>query len=462
MLDTNDRSIPNFFDFDPRHIPFQTDVILDMENEFDYSLGAHDVLLSGSVGSAKSLLMAHLAVKHCLLFPKAKIIMGRLSLPDIKRTIFPTICEHLSGDERLVEGKDWFMRETTADIWFSNGSELVPVTWQDKKWKRIHSINASAAIIEELTENDDVYKKGFFSIKQRVGRLPHVPHKWVLSATNPDSPRHWAYKYFIEPINNGKAPRTRHVYYSRTEDNPFLPVEYIRQLREDLDPKEALRQLEGQWIEIDQERIYHSYNGQKQFHGDLDYSIRDGFPIYICFDFNIAAGKPMSSCAYQFINDTFHVFDERIVHGARTQDVMDEWADSGILTKGNEIVVHGDATGKHRDTRSILSDYDIIRKFLSNIPGLRFRMEVPIENPPIRARHNRVNAYCLNDLGQTRLYVYKKAKTVDEGLRLTALKPGANYVEDDSKSFQHVTTALGYGIYYDTNRSRAQVTSQRR
>jgi len=76
---------------------------------------------------------------------------------------------------------------------------------------------------------------------------------------------------------------------------------------------------------------------------------------------------------------------------------------------------------------------------------------VGLSNPPIRTRHNLVNSYCLNANGKRRLFVYEKAKTCDEGLRLTRLKPGGAYIEDDSKHYQHVTTAIGYGIKIATD-----------
>jgi hypothetical protein len=36
---------------------------------------------------------------------------------------------------------------------------------------------------------------------------------------------------------------------------------------------------------------------------------------------------------------------------------------------------------------------------------------------------------------------------VDKGLRLTKMKHGAGFIEDDSDPWQHVTSAVGYGIY---------------
>jgi hypothetical protein len=33
-------------------------------------------------------------------------------------------------------------------------------------------------------------------------------------------------------------------------------------------------------------------------------------------------------------------------------------------------------------------------------------------------------------------------------MKLTSLKKGADYIEDDSKEYQHVTTSIGYRVVY--------------
>jgi hypothetical protein len=385
--------------------------------------------------------------------------MGRRSLPDLKKTIFQTIIEHLECEE-LQEGRDYFYRETTAEIWLSNKSEFIPYTWADKKYKRVRSINASAAWFEELTENDQEDRQAYFEAKARIGRIPHIAQqeRFILSCSNPDSPAHWAHRYFIQE----ESP-TRRVYYSLTEQNPFLDKAYISQLKKDLDPREARRMLYGEWVDINAERIYYAYDSQRQYLKTQDYKIQDHLPITLNFDFNIGEGKPASSVAYQYdrARDTFHVFDELVIHGFRTLDIIEQWDALGYFSGKHEIIIHGDASGEARDTRSVMNDYEIIRKYLAN-KGIRFKMEVPRANPPIRVRHNKVNSYCLNEAGETRLFLYKKCKTVDEALRLTALKKGADFTrEDDSKAYQHIGTALGYGLVYDTQRPTTVITSSK-
>lgn len=430
-------STPSISTFDPRLIPVQIKVIKDLER-FDYKLGTHEVLLSGSVGSAKSILMAHIVVVHCLENKGARVLLGRRALPDLKSTIFSKIIEHIDAD--LEEGRDYEKNDSTATIIFSNGSQIISRSWADNRYSKVRSLELSAACIEELTETDN--DQAYNEIKMRVGRLPHIKRNFIISATNPAAPSHWAYKYFIEGT---KMSPTRHVYYSRTEDNPFLPGWYIAQLKKDLDPMMARRMLYGQWIEIAKEVVYYAYDSEKQYLTDEIYEPCLDYPIWISWDFNIANGKPMSLMAAQYINGIVHIFKEWVIEGMRTADSIEEIEASMPDLHKFKVILTGDAAGSHRDTRSKRSDYDIIKKSFANMsPVVDWELRLPKANPPVRLRHNKVNAFCENSLGQKRLFVYKGCKTVDEGLRLTELKKTGNYVEDDSKYYQHITTALGY------------------
>jgi hypothetical protein len=219
--------------------------------------------------------------------------------------------------------------------------------------------------------------------------------------------------------------------------------------------------LYGEWLEIAQEVIYYAYNPEVNFR-QYDYVIQPKFPILIAWDFNIGVGKPMSVILGQQIGGVYHWFSEIIIHGSRTQSTLDEIESKGIFEHKVQFEIYGDAAGSHKDTRSITTDWDIIRKFLANYrrkdgSPIAFSMNVPLANPPIRERHNRVNSYCVNEAKQVRLYVYKAAKMLDKGLRLTQLKKGADLIEDDSKEYQHCTTALGYCLVY---KHRAQSSSR--
>lgn len=439
---TSDSSVPKFSEFNPELIESQINLISDVIDGFDYDLGVHEVLLSGSVGSAKSLVAAHLIVSHCLRFKKAHVGIGRKSMPNLKDTLLAMIIDHIDGDV------PYKLDKSRGIIKFKNGSKITCVSWADKNYKKVRSYAFSAFVIEEQTENDN--NEHYKEIIRRLGRVPHIKESWMISPTNPDSPAHWAHEYFIE---GAKKYRTRHVYYSLTEQNPFLKPSYIQKLKETMSKKEADRMLRGMWVEVDTSRIYHNYQSERNFLRNTQYEINPNYPVDIMFDFNVSDGKPFSVALGQAIGKRRHIFKEFHIEGLRTHQMMDEIQDWGIFELNLKFRVFGDASGKNKDTRSLKSDYDIIKDFLNkfrrkNGTGLLFEMKVPLANPPLRRRHNLINGLCQNELEQVRFYVYKGCDWVDKGFRLTAPVKGSDLIENDKLPQQHVTTAIGYWCDY--------------
>ncbi len=435
----------SFSNFDPSLIPWQDDAV-DFILNADYTKGAWEFLFSGAVGSAKTTLGAHLGVRHCLENPGARCMIGRRARPDLRRTLFSEIIEHLD-DEGLEDGVHYEYREQACMVWFPPwNSMMLPGYWADKRWKRFRSMKLSMALIEELTEADNREEQLMTELTARLNRVPGVTQNLLVAMTNPDSPTHWAYKRWI----SDPSP-LRKIFYSKTADNPFLREGYIEKLRSEYDPKMALRMLEGQWVELSQERIYYQYENAFNF-VDKTYEFNDAYPVDIMHDFNIGFGKPMSAAVGQHIDGIFHVAAAILIDGARTDAIIEEIANKGYLERGSVIRVFGDASGKSADTRNTKSDYDIISGFLAkyrrkNGTPIAYTMNIPLANPPIRKRHNLINGLCLNANKKRSLFVYRDAKEADIGFRLTNFKKGASLVEDDSLRQQHVTTAVGYWIF---------------
>jgi hypothetical protein len=440
-------STPTLTEFNPSLIPWQMEAT-NFISEFDYSQGVLEVLFSGSVGSAKSIEAAHLTCLHAIENAQSRVLAIRRALKDLKRTFWPTVLKHLADVPHLIKSYN----KTEMKITLVNGSEIIGDSYDDMNLEKFRSLELSMVIIEEATEsNKEVYE----AIKMRVGRLPKVPKNIILCLTNPDAPDHYLYEYFI--ANEGPC---RKVFYSLTHQNPFLPSWYVENLRRDLDPKMALRMLEGQWIEINQERIYYAYSSEYNFINET-YKFNPAYPVCLMHDFNRAAGKPMSAAVGQEIKGNFHVAKTFLVDGGRTQDVMDEIADAGYLDLNTTIKIYGDASGKHTDTRNNRSDWDIISEFINNYKRADSERNtlinnVPLSNPTIRGRHNVLNALFRNDLGETHLFIYKEARDADKGFKLTKLKKGAELVEDDSLREQHVTTAIGYWAHKSKNTTTPQ------
>jgi len=471
-------STPDFFSFNPKLIPYQYNVIYDIKQRFDYSTGPHYVLLSGSVGSAKSTLLAWLTIKHCTEFNGARAMIGRKAMPDLKDTIFLKIIEMLTN--AFIEGVDYTINYTSSSIKFlKNNSEIISRSWHDKKYTKFRSLELSMIVIEELTENNN--KEMVFMIEAiaRLGRLPHIKENIFIAASNPDDPSHKAYQFFIEGAKKltdiySRKNNDRHTYYSVTSSNPFLPKWYIDSLKDKYDTKMIQRLLYGKWLYINTDVIYYNYDPDK--HLKTDIKIIKRLPIRLSFDFNISKGKPMSSCAFQFNKKAdnveakrFTIFDEVAVEGARTDDALDEWAGKGIfdLPHNPEIIIHGDATGRSGTSKSRLTDYEIIEDFLANYRRkdgdvLEYIIEVPTINPPLRDRHNVTNGQLENSEGVNAVAVANKCEYVNKGFRNTRLKENAGYIEDQTTEGQDMSTAITYGIHYvveyELNTTNAAVT----
>ena len=283
-------------------------------------------------------------------------------------------------------------------------------------------------------------------MRARLGRLKHVPESIIVAATNPDSPAHSAYDYFNIGQN---GIDNRHVFKSVTSDNPFLPKSYVADLLKVYTKQEAQRMIYGEWIEISRDVIYYEYCDNANVISS--YRPVKSEPIMICYDFNIADGKPMSVVFGQRRAEKFIFFDEIIIYGARTLDTVEEAIARNLINAEFEYVIHGDATGRKRSTNYNKSDYDVIEKALANYHDhrgrpIRFSIDVPKANPNVRERHVIVNGQLCNAQDQRNILITKKCAMLRKGLRLTALKKGSQYQEDDDNEWQHVTTAMGYGV----------------
>lgn len=443
----------SFSTFNPENIKWQYKVLWDQENVWEYHEGVVRVLFSGSVGSAKTTLAGFMAIQHCLDNAKAKCLLGRRSLPDLRDTIYSDIVELLDADELLEEGEDYVCYDNTCRIYFpKTKSEIFSRTWGDRRYRKFRSLKISMAVIEEATENDENDKEAIREIMQRLNRISHIKRNLLLLLTNPDSPTHWIYRDFIERAHE----KGTHVYYSLTEQNKFLDPNYITFLRQNLTKKEADRQLRGMWVEIDSDRIYYAYESEKSYLRDKTYQLDPKYPVDFMCDFNIGKGKPMSWALGQVIGNVFHIFREYHAETMRTESLLEEMEADGAFELPVKWRIFGDATGKNNDTRSLWSDYEIIEKFIANYKRkdstrLEYEICVPKKNPPLRRRHNTANGTFCNDFGKVRFFLYKGCGWVDEGFRLTEPKQGVDNVEDDSLPQQHVTTAITYWIEYVTN-----------
>jgi hypothetical protein len=127
-------------------------------------------------------------------------------------------------------------------------------------------------------------------------------------------------------------------------------------------------------------------------------------------------------------------------------DNLDEFEAQGHFAGFHRFEVYGDASGRASSSNSLRSNYDLIKDWFGQ-RNLNVEIKVPRSNPALVKRWTTVNAMCQNAKQETRIFVYPGCPVLNQGMKLSKKKKGTA-MEDDSKSYQHITTALGYAVCY--------------
>jgi len=218
--------------------------------------------------------------------------------------------------------------------------------------------------------------------------------------------------------------------------NKALPIRFFRNLLARYPLRMIQAYVGGKFVNLKTNRIYYEFD--REDHLDQDLVLNPHHPICWTHDFNV---DPMSSAILQRYKDDQEIHDEIIIEGAAITDALEEFRNRGYdkwleQNGGPGVIIYGDATGSHRDTRSKTSDYGLLRTH-----GFT-NQKVRKSNPPIRHRHNSANGRLRNALGEMHLRIHPRCKTLIRGLEVVGYKPGS-YLEEDIRE-QHVTAAWSY------------------
>ena len=321
--------------------------------------------------------------------------------------------------------------------------------WNGKEWveilcRSLDHYEALAGVEIGWFWMDEVYqtKREAFDVVNARMRDTRMFNQGLLTTTL-DEPTSWMYEVFVEKCD----PERMDVFYATTYDNaPNLPPDFIERMKQTYSPRYFERMVLAKWVSLESGQIY--YNFDRKVHANHEAEFVPGIPVCWSLDFNIGTNKPMSSALGQVKRvyregygwrQEMHWFDEIILDSSDTNDAAEEARArlSERYVRPNEVRVYGDATGKRNDTRSRKTDYSILRDH-----GFGYQY-VPKVNPPVRDRHNAMNAMLRTQDGSVRMLVHPRCGTILKGLEIGRLKKGAIYAEEETRE-QHVITAIGY------------------
>jgi len=157
-----------------------------------------------------------------------------------------------------------------------------------------------------------------------------------------------------------------------TYKNKHLPDGYVQQILDNYDPILADLYLNGEFVSLNQSKIYHFFD-RKKHHSSR--SITPSDHLHIGIDFNVGG-----CCAVVFVvdNNLPIAVDEFVSHDTR------DFCNNLTRYKGHAVYVYPDASGSANRTNASATDIQIIRQ-------AGCQVKVNSTNPFVRDRINAVN-----------------------------------------------------------------------
>jgi hypothetical protein len=220
----------------------------------------------------------------------------------------------------------------------------------------------------------------------------------------------------------------RSYQYTTIEGGNVAPTE-IESAKADLDERTFQQEYEARFVNYSGIIYYGFKREESVVRHDGDRSV-----IHVGMDFNL---DPMSAVLMTRKGNTLHVFDEIVMFGSNTDEMVAELRER----YGNgTIVIYPDPASRQRKTSAGG------RTDLSILQNAGFEVRVRNSHAAVRDRINAVNSRLLSNDGQRRLYVDPKCKKVIESLERHTYKEGTSQPEKDG--FDHMNDALGYAVEY--------------
>lgn len=163
---------------------------------------------------------------------------------------------------------------------------------------------------------------------------------------------------------------------AKTTDNIFLPDGYVDQILANYDAKLAELYIDGEFVSLTEQKVYHFYDKEKHHKKAVDY-----IHYHIGHDFNIGG---CCSTVFGIDGSTIHAIDEFVSHD--TQDFIFNLN----RYKGKQITIYPDSSGGSRSTNADETDIQMIKR-------AGYKVNATKSNPSIRARINSVNMMLSSD-----------------------------------------------------------------
>ena len=297
-----------------------------------------------------------------------------------------------------------------------------------ENWQRIIGINGAWILADEIdTVNPAIANKAFPKI---LGRLRSGNVRQFAAASTPEGFR-WMWQTFAS--EDGKNREDRRLIRMRTQDNPYLPPDFIERMQANYDPQLLKAYLDGEFVNLTTGQVYDRFDRAKHVAVQMPDISRE--PLRIGVDFNVGN---MSAVIAIRVGKSLYVVDE--VSGAHDTDALAQKIKAHY--PDHRIYVYPDASGGNRSTNATQTDIAILESYgMSN--------QSPKANPPVRDRVAAVQALLENGKGEVRIQIAASCTKMIQCLELQSYTEKGD--PDKDAGYDHMNDALGYLVWREFN-----------
>jgi hypothetical protein len=298
------------------------------------------IVFGGAIRGGKTWWLLITLSALALKYPRSRWVIIRKTLPDLKRTTFPSFNSILDDGLRAFV-KEWHLGTNVVE--FINGSELIFMAESfddDKDLNRFRGLEVNGAGLDEVNE---LQEATFYKVQERIGswnKAQGNPPIVCLATCNPAN--NWVKSIIYERWRAGTLPERWEYINSRITDNPYISPEYLESLKE-LPPIQYARFVEGDWDVMDDISNPFLYAWMDDRHVDDSLSINPNIPVFISVDFNI---NPLCALVIQQTTRGCVVVDEITIEKGSIDSFCDHVESYKVPT--GLLRITGDAMGNGR------------------------------------------------------------------------------------------------------------------
>ena len=207
-----------------------------------------EIAFGGAKGGGKSALGVNVIFGDALIYPETHFFIAREELNDLRKHTIPSIYEMFKiwgirhDDYIKYNGQDSFFTCYNGSKIFLLACKAIP---SDPLFERFGSMQMTRGWIEEGGEISEGAKSNLLLSIGRWKNAEYGLKPKMLITCNPK--KNWLYQDFYKPNKDHSIPEHRKFVQAFVWENPFIPKEYIENLRRTSDNVRLQRLFYGNW-----------------------------------------------------------------------------------------------------------------------------------------------------------------------------------------------------------------------